>query len=560
MPFTEIFVVEQNQITGQLPVSISNSSNLMDFDVSTNKLSGNLPSFGSWINYHDFWYTTTILEMGKQLGFKMFINLELLESSHNLLSGSIPLVIGRLQKLKIFYAGRNYFLSGAIPPSIGNLTMLIELVLDGNNIQGNIPSSLDLPSNHLTGVLPDEIGNLKNLGGLSVSRNKLSGSLPNNLGSCYLNLSFNDFEGMIPSEGVFKNATATFVDGNSKLCRGIPPLHLSRCSSYTSTKRSNISLQLKIAVAFVILEVALVFSFSLILWFRNKKEQPTATCAENSLLSYRSILKPTDGFSSQNLVGSGSFGSVHKGILQESGVVIAVKVLNLLNRSASRSFLAECEALKNIRHRNLVKVLTAISGVDYQGNDFKALVYEFIENGSLEDWLHPSADRLNHFSNQSSSLGLRGTIGYAPPEYGIGNELSTKGDVYSYGILLLEMFKTRRPTDEMFKEGFSLYKFVMAALPERVAEIIDPIFLQEGVRGEIDRHLQCWISIFEIGLTCSAESPSERMNMSNVVAKLCSIRDKIHPTRIRHEGQTLYAGQSAGLPISAKNIFLEKRK
>ncbi|TYI62699.1 hypothetical protein E1A91_D10G265400v1 [Gossypium mustelinum] len=315
----------------------------------------------------------------------------------------------------------------------------------------------------------------------------------------------------------------------------------------------------------------------------------------------------------ENLVGSGSFGSVYKGILEESGVAIAVKVLNLLNHRASKSFFTECEALKNIRHRNLVKVLTAISGVDYQGNDIKALVYEFMKNGSLEDWLHPyismnesemtrnlnffqrvnmaidvahalqylhnhcetsiihcdlkpsnilldgemvghigdfglakilSADRLNYSSNQSSFLGLRGTIGYAPPEYGMGSDLSTKGDVYSYGILLLEMFTGKRPTDERFKEGLSFHKHVKVALPNRVIEIIDPILLQESVRGGTiiditlnenrlgnDRHLRCLNLIFEIGLTCFAQSQSERIDMSEVVTKFCSIRDKLfHPT------------------------------
>ncbi|XP_022746656.1 probable LRR receptor-like serine/threonine-protein kinase At3g47570 [Durio zibethinus] len=326
------------------------------------------------------------------------------------------------------------------------------------------------------------------------------------------------------------------------------------------------------------LGVTLVFSFFLILWFRKKKEQPTATCAKNSLLqlSYQSILRATDGFSGQNLVGSGNIGSVYKGILEENGVVIAVKVLNLLTHEASRSFLAECEALRNIRHRNLVKVLTAISGADYQGNHFKALVYEFMANGSLEDWLYPSvgmieqerirnlnffqrvnvvvdvahaleclhhhcdapiihcdlkpsnilldeemvghisdfglakilsADLLNNSTTQSSSLGLRGTIGYAPPEYGMGSELSTKGDVYSYGILVLEMFTGKRPTNEMFKEGFNLHNFVVATLPGRVIEFIDPILLEERVKQGNDRHFQFLNSIFEIGITCSAGIP-----------------------------------------------------
>ncbi|MFQ6647189.1 hypothetical protein Gotur_020119, partial [Gossypium turneri] len=93
-----------------------------------------------------------------------------------------------------------------------------------------------------------------------------------------------------------------------------------------------------------------------------------------------------------------------------------------------------------------------------------------------------SADKLIYSTNQSSSLGFRGTIGYAPPEYGLGSELSTKGDVYSYGILLLEMFTGKRPTDEKFKEGLSLHNFVKSALPDRVIEILDPILVEERVQ------------------------------------------------------------------------------
>ena len=100
------------------------------------------------------------------------------------------------------------------------------------------------------------------------------------------------------------------------------------------------------------------------------------------------LLKATDEFSSANLIGVGSFGSVYKGILGEKGSIVAVKVLNLQRRGASRSFFSECETLKNIRHRNLVKIITSCSCVDFRGNDFKALVYEFMPNGNLENWLH----------------------------------------------------------------------------------------------------------------------------------------------------------------------------
>ncbi|KAB2086289.1 hypothetical protein ES319_A04G019900v1, partial [Gossypium barbadense] len=705
MPYVEVFSISGNQISGQIPVSLSNASNLNELQLYDNRLRGNVPSLEKLDKLSSFLLATcrnngssknqTKLQnricktearnIGKiPDGIGNLINLEVLATSKNQLSGSIPFDIGRLQNLRKLSAYRN-FIFGTIPHSIGNLTVLTSLALDDNNLQGSIPSSLvtppevlgvpsmsialDLSSNYLIGELPVAVENLKHLGEFYVSQNRLSGRLPNSLGKCvsleylyldgnlfggpipsslsslrglveldvsgnnlsgavpeflvtfgelkYLNLSFNDFEGVIPSEGVFKNASATFVEGNNKLCGGNPELHLSRCNSKTS---SNTSLRVKIAIVVVILGVALVFSFLLILWFRKKKkQQPTTTCVENSLLqlSYQSIRRATNGFSTQNLVGFGSFGVVYKGIHEESGAVIAINVLNLLNRGASRSFLAECEALKNTRHRNLVKVLIAVSGFDYQGNDFKALVYEFMEKGSLEDWLHPSVDmneqetvrnlnffqrvsvaidvthaleylhhrcetpiihcdlkpsnilldeemvahisdfglakllsrdRVSYSTNQSSSLGFRGTIGYAPPEYGMGSELSTKGDVYSYGILLLEMFTGKRPTDERFKESVSLHNFVKSTLPEQITEIIDPILLQQRVtRGTIanitpnrnilgnGRHLQCLISILKIGLICSSESPSERMDMSDVVTKLCSIRDKLHPTRLHRE-------------------------
>ena len=80
----------------------------------------------------------------------------------------------------------------------------------------------------------------------------------------------------------------------------------------------------------------------------------------------------TNGFSPSNLIGVGSFGSVYKGLLDHDGTAITVKVLNLLRKGASKSFIAECETLRNIRHRNLVKVRTACSGADYQGNYFQS--------------------------------------------------------------------------------------------------------------------------------------------------------------------------------------------
>ncbi|MFQ6647185.1 hypothetical protein Gotur_018957 [Gossypium turneri] len=112
------------------------------------------------------------------------------------------------------------------------------------------------------------------------------------------------------------------------------------------------------------------------------------------------------------------------------------------------------------------------------------------------------------------------------------------------------MFTRKRPTHDIFKEGFSIHNFVMAAFPKRITEIIDPILLQERSRHRTpitfsDKHLQHLNSIFEIGLTCSAELPSERMDMSDVVSKLCSIRNKLLcPTHYCHDSKTLNTAQS----------------
>lgn len=107
----------------------------------------------------------------------------------------------------------------------------------------------------------------------------------------------------------------------------------------------------------------------------------------HSKVSYTDLLKATDDFSPENLIGVGGYGSVYRGFL--GGEKIAVKVLDLEHRGAFKAFIAECEALRNIRHRNLVKILTTCVSFDSMGNEFRAILFEYMPNGSLENWLHP---------------------------------------------------------------------------------------------------------------------------------------------------------------------------
>ena len=116
----------------------------------------------------------------------------------------------------------------------------------------------------------------------------------------------------------------------------------------------------------------------------------------------------------------------------------------------------------------------------------------------------------------------------------MGGEASTQGDVYSYGILLLEMFTGKRPTDSMFTGDFNLHSFVEASLPDRVMEIVDPLLSTDiqdevqtrrnGPRGRssisIEKVKKCLESILQIGLRCSADLPSERMVIADVPSEL----------------------------------------
>ncbi|RWW07801.1 hypothetical protein GW17_00028801 [Ensete ventricosum] len=123
-------------------------------------------------------------------------------------------------------------------------------------------------------------------------------------------------------------------------------------------------------------------------------------------------------------------------------------------------------------------------------------------------------------------------------EYGMGNKVSIQGDVYSYGILLLEMFTGRRPTDAGFKAGQNLHRYVEMALADEVVDIMDPnLFLGTGEgeevhpanasanRPNIRAVVECVTSVLRVGLLCSKESRNQRGDMEDVIRELHDIRD-----------------------------------
>jgi serine/threonine protein kinase len=115
----------------------------------------------------------------------------------------------------------------------------------------------------------------------------------------------------------------------------------------------------------------------------------------------------------------------------------------------------------------------------------------------------------------------------------MGSEISTDGDMYSFGVLMLEMLTRRRPTDEMFEDGQNLHMFVEKSFPNNLIQILDPHLLRRNEKETIeDENIgnftpiveKCLVSLFRIGLACSMESPKERMNIVDVIRELDIIK------------------------------------
>ncbi|XP_030527306.2 probable LRR receptor-like serine/threonine-protein kinase At3g47570 [Rhodamnia argentea] len=404
----EVLYMELNQLSGVILSSLGNLQNLFAVELSDNNLGGTLPSsLGNLTNLITLRLDGNNFHGQIPSRLSNCRSLNLLDLSNNNLSGAIPPQLLGLWSLTIILNLSRNHLTGVLPIEVGNLITLTALDISNNLLVGEIPSSLGdctsltslrMGGNFFHGLIPQTIRSLGGIDELDLSCNNLSGQIPEFLTIFHslklLNLSYNMFEGKLPSKGVFRNASRTFIVGNNDLCGGLPEFHLPNCISRSSkSKRINL-VTLSTSVIFGVLGVALILAFIYLCWFKKTITERVPSSRDDSLpnVSYGALLKATDGFSSMNLIGVGSFGSVYRGILLEvSGTIVAVKVLHLVRHGALKSFIVECEALKNIKHRNLLKILTVCSSSDYRGNDFKALVYEFMDNGSLEQWLHPSA-------------------------------------------------------------------------------------------------------------------------------------------------------------------------
>ncbi|KAF3432465.1 hypothetical protein FNV43_RR27205 [Rhamnella rubrinervis] len=597
----KVLIIANCRLTGLLPQWLSGSSHLQLLDLSWNRLSGTIPVW-----------------------FGNFSSLFYLDISNNSFTGEIPKSITGLRGL----IDRDVSLEEPSP----DFPMFMKRNVSARGLQynqlGSFPPTLDLSYNNLRGPLWPEFGNLKKLHVLDLKVNNLSGTIPGNLSGMIsletldlshnklsgiippslvrlsflskFSVAYNQLDGMIPTGGQFPTFSNSSFEGNN-LCgdhahpcesnQQIP----SRSHNKVKTSRA-IIIGMTIGIVFgTALLLAILFIIvlrvhrrgevdpekedgntnekdleelgsSLVILFQNKEN--------NRELSLDDLSKSTNNFDQANIIGCGGFGLVYKATLPD-GKKVAIKRLSGDCGQMDREFRAEVEALSRAQHPNLVH----LQGYCMYKSE-RLLIYSYMENSSLDYWLHEKFDgpsllgwdtrlqiargaarglaylhqscepHILHRDIKSSNIlldenfeahladfglarlilpcdthvttDLVGTLGYIPPEYGQASVATYKGDVYSFGVVLLELLTGKRPMDMCKPRGSrDLISWVFQMKREKKeCELFDPLIYDKQHDVEL-------MQVLEMACICLSECPKVRPSTQKLVSWLDNINTNV---------------------------------
>lgn len=547
--------LQSNRLNGTIPADLSNSSKLNYIDVSFNQIDGNLPT--------DIWQLPTIQSF---------------YASGNNLAGGIPPDFGGCTSLTVMSLSQNS-ITGGIPASVSGCPKMTTIELQQNQLTGDIPPELasmpdlevlDLSQNALTGVIPYQFQNSTTLEAFNVSYNNLSGPVP--------------LEGMFKTASSSSFIGNTYLCGGTlpRSCIGSGDSNVLGPKG----RRGPGSLGWVVGTVFAVSLVILIAGGRCLFkmyggqicskdTYEDMDEWPwRLTAFQRLAFTSNDIL---DSLKDQNIVGRGATGTVYRAEMP-SGETVAVKRLWMSHketkRSKDRGFQIEVDLLGSIRHRNIVKLLGYCSN-----NVNTLLVYEYMKNGNLDEALH-AKDRTNVLAdwvtryniavgiaqglcylhhdcfpqvvhrdvksnnilldcnmearvadfgvaklietNESMSM-IAGSYGYIAPEYAYTLKVDEKTDIYSFGVVLLELLTGRRPIDSQFGDAVNIVEWVRGKIRTKTG-IVDA--LDSNVGASCSTVQEEMLLVLRIALLCTSRSPRDRPSMRDVVTMLAEAKPR----------------------------------
>ncbi|KAL5582157.1 hypothetical protein UlMin_014599 [Ulmus minor] len=552
--------ISSNKFSGQIPAEIGKMCGSLEFlDASVNQFAGPIPpSMGNLASLLALNLSWNMLEGQIPTSLGQIKDMVSLSLAGNNLTGSIPLSLGQLRSLELLDLSSN-FLTGEIPKELVNLQSLAVLLLDKNKLSGQIPSGL---------------ANVTALSRFNVSFNNLSGSLPSNnnlmkcnsaignpfLKSCQmyrLTESSSDSQARGSNEPYAASPTAVPTESN-----GSGGLNSLEIASVTS------------ASAIVSVLIALIILFFYTRKWNSKSKVLASTRKEVTVfndigvpLTFENVVRATGNFNASNCIGNGGFGATYKAEISP-GVLVAIKRLAVGRFQGAQQFHAEIKTLGRLRYQNLVTL------IGYHASETEMfLIYNYLPGGNLEkfiqerstravDWriLHKIAldiaralaylhdhcvprvlhrdvkpsnilldDDFNAYlsdfglarllgtSETHATTGVAGTFGYVAPEYAMTCRVSDKADVYSYGVVLLELLSDKKALDPSFSSfgnGFNIVQWACMLLRQgRAKEFFTAGLWDAGPHDDL-------VEVLHLAVVCTVDSLSTRPTMRQVVRRL----------------------------------------
>ncbi|CAM6014314.1 unnamed protein product [Sphagnum balticum] len=498
------------------------------------------------------------------------------------LGGNITLDVTGLPWLQALNLSSNLF-EGHIPASFGNFSSLRILDLSNNKLQGEIPESLN---------------SLTKLSFLNLSSNSFKGHVPQ--GRVLASLSATSFHSNSELCG-----RPTLQSCNLKL-RSLVDLTNATSNSDDNNTKGKLNLGVILTICICAFVASKIFIGTLCYWRWKRQHRICEIKLSGGKMvmfqlsgkatpSSKAVLRQTEKLKQTDIIGSGGYGKVYKLVLPDN-TAFAVKKLERGSKDRERGFERELETLADIKHRNLV----SLRGY-YSAPHINILIYDLMTQGNLDTLLHDYANhgrepldwesRLNIAIGSARGLGylhhdciphiihrdvkcsnilldedmeahvadfglakligpqethvttiIAGTLGYLPPEYMDTGKVTEKGDVYSFGIVLLELLTGNRPTDQLYRENnFSMVQWAKHLVEMgRAGDLFDDTLLDSCPDEEL-------LAVLDIALQCVNSVSTLRPSMLKVVKML---------ERIRGGGDNLGGGGGGSLSshLSLYNI------